>query len=98
MHPLPDFILRKIFTDKGGLKSYITVSPPAREIIHSLKLVDYFLLQADKPWYNYYMAAAIKSILSFSRQFSGAETVKKDRGYWPGGRVNKAYYTRRTGQ
>ena len=30
------------------------VSAPVRKIIHSLKLVDYLLAQADKPWYNYY--------------------------------------------
>ena len=28
------------------------VYPPVREIIHELKLVDYLLVQADKPWYN----------------------------------------------
>ena len=31
------------------------VCPPVREIIHSLKLVDYLHVQADKPWYNYYI-------------------------------------------
>ena len=25
------------------------------EIIHGLKLVDYLLVQADKPWHNYYL-------------------------------------------
>ena len=29
--------------------------PPVRKIIHSLKLVDYFHVQADNPWYNYYL-------------------------------------------
>ena len=29
------------------------VYPPEREMIHSLKLVDYLLVQADKPWYSY---------------------------------------------
>ena len=29
------------------------VCPPVREIIHSLKLLDYLLIQPDKPWYNY---------------------------------------------
>ena len=28
---------------------------PVWEIIHSLKLVDYLLVQADKLWYNYYI-------------------------------------------
>ena len=27
-----------------------------REIIHSLKLVDYLHVQADNPWFNYYMS------------------------------------------
>ena len=27
---------------------------PEREIINSLKLVDYLLIQAGKPWYNNY--------------------------------------------
>ena len=30
------------------------VCPPVQEIIHSLKLVDYLLIQVDKPLYNYY--------------------------------------------
>ena len=29
--------------------------PPVRKIIHSLKLVDYLHVQADNPWYNYYV-------------------------------------------
>ena len=29
--------------------------PPVRKIIHSLKLVDYLHVQADNPWYNYYL-------------------------------------------
>ena len=29
--------------------------PPVRKIIHSLKLVDYLNVQADNPWYNYYL-------------------------------------------
>ena len=36
--------------------SYTTVCPPVRVIIHSLKLVDHLLIQADKLWYNDYMA------------------------------------------
>ena len=28
---------------------------PVREIILLLKLVGYHLVQADKPWYNYYL-------------------------------------------
>ena len=29
---------------------------PVREIIHSLELMDYLLIQVDKPWYNYYLS------------------------------------------
>ena len=29
--------------------------PHVRKIIHSLKLVDYLHVQADNPWYNYYV-------------------------------------------
>ena len=29
--------------------------PPVRKIIHSLKLVDYLHIQADNPWFNYYL-------------------------------------------
>ena len=28
---------------------------PVHKIIYSLKLVDYLHVQADKPWYNYYL-------------------------------------------
>ena len=35
--------------------SYTTVCPPVPEIIHLVKLVDYLLLQGDKPCYNYYL-------------------------------------------
>ena len=33
--------------------------PPVRKIIHSLKLVDYLHVQADNPWYNYYLVILI---------------------------------------
>ena len=49
------FVMCKAYTNEGGIKkTYTMVCPPVREIIHSLKLVDYLLIQADKPWYNYY--------------------------------------------
>ena len=35
------FILSKVYSDEGGLQSYAMGCPPVREIIHSLKLVDY---------------------------------------------------------
>ena len=31
------------------------------EIIHSLKLVDYLNVQADNPWYNYYVSHDVTS-------------------------------------
>ena len=35
------------------------------EIIHSQKLVDYLPVQADKPWYNYYIpSSSVKNLLS----------------------------------
>ena len=63
IHPLPDFaifsmeyfILSKVCTAEGGINSYTKVCQPVLDIIHSLKLVDYLLLQADKPWYYYYV-------------------------------------------
>ena len=48
-----DFIPSKVYTDEGSINTI--VCPPVRDIIHSLKIVDYFLVQEDKPWYNYYI-------------------------------------------
>ena len=45
----------KVFTDVGGKNSYTMGCPPGRKIIHSLKLVDYLHVQADNPWYKYYL-------------------------------------------
>ena len=39
------------------------VCPPIREIIHSLKLVDYLLVQADRPWYIYYVSAVMSIVV-----------------------------------
>ena len=49
------FVMCKIYTDVGGIKQLYHVCPPVRKIIHSLRLVDYLHVQADNPWYNYYM-------------------------------------------
>ena len=46
----------KDYTDVGGIKLLYHVCSPVRKIIHSLKLVDYLHIQADNPWYNYYLA------------------------------------------
>ena len=43
----------KVYTDVFGIKYLYHVCLPVRKIIHSLKLVDYLHVQADKPWYNY---------------------------------------------
>ena len=45
----------KVYTNVGGIKYLYHVCPPVRKIIHSLKLVDYLHVQADNPWYNYYV-------------------------------------------
>ena len=37
------------------------ICPPVREIIHSLKLLDYLPVQADKPWYNYYIILLVQA-------------------------------------
>ena len=48
----------KVYTDVGGIKYLYHVCPPVRKIIHSLKLVDSLHVQADNPWYNYYIATS----------------------------------------
>ena len=45
----------KVYTDVCVIKKLYHVCPPVRKVIHSLKLVDYFNVQADNPWYNYYL-------------------------------------------
>ena len=45
----------KVYIDVGGIKYLYHIFPPVREIIHSLKLMDYLHVQADKPWYNDYI-------------------------------------------
>ena len=39
------------YNDEGGIEYLYHVCRPVRVIIHSLKLVDYLFVQADKPWY-----------------------------------------------
>ena len=59
------FIIIDIKSIRLVLNSYTIVCSPVREIIHSLKPVDYLYAQTDKPWYNYnlnnYMATSIFS-------------------------------------
>ena len=43
----------KVYTDVGGIKQLYHVCPPVR------KLVDYLHVQADNPWYNYYIAMSL---------------------------------------
>ena len=45
----------KVYTYVGGIKYLYHVCPPVRKIIHSLTLVDSLQVQADNPWYNYYV-------------------------------------------
>ena len=49
-------VMCKVYTDVCGIKQLYHVCPPVRKIIHSLKLVDYLHVQADNPWYNYYLS------------------------------------------
>ena len=64
-------LMCKVYTDVGGIKKLCHVCPPVRKIIHSLKLVDYLHVQADNPWYNYY--------LSGSALFAKIKATFKDR-------------------
>ena len=43
-------VMYKVSTDVGGIKQFYHICPYVRKIIHSLKLVDYLHVQADKPW------------------------------------------------
>ena len=56
----------KVYTDVGGIISYTMFAKPLRKIIHSLKLVDHLHVQADKPWYNYYIYISKNAIKYFS--------------------------------
>ena len=49
----------KVYTDVGGIKYLYHVCPHVRKIIHSLKLMDYLHVQADNPWYNYYVTISL---------------------------------------
>ena len=50
------FAVGKVYTDKDGIKQlYNSFVHLYRKIILSLKLMDYLLIQPDKPWYNYYI-------------------------------------------
>ena len=44
-----------VYTDGSGIKQLCYVCPSVREIVHSLKLVDYLHVQAVNQWYNYYL-------------------------------------------
>ena len=48
----------------GGGGGGTVVFSPVREIIHSLKIVDYLIEQADKRWYNFYKKLFIYEIWS----------------------------------
>ena len=42
-------VMCKVYTDVGGIKQLYHVYPPVHKIIHSLKLLDYLHVPADKP-------------------------------------------------
>ena len=44
--------------------SYTKVCSSIREIIHLLMLIDYLLVQLDKPWYNYYLPLGVYHMFS----------------------------------
>ena len=58
-------VMCKVYTDVCGIKQLYHVCPHERKIIHSLKLVDYLHVQADNPWYNYYLVK--QSAFSFAK-------------------------------
>ena len=45
----------KVYDYVDGINKLYHVCTPVRKIIHSLKLVDYLHVQADNPWYKYYL-------------------------------------------
>ena len=49
----------KVYTDVGGIKWLYHVCPPVSKIFLSLKVVDYLHVQADDPWYNYYVLGVL---------------------------------------
>ena len=48
------FVMRKVYSDVDGKNSYTVVYLLILEKIHSIKLVDYLLLQADRSKHNCY--------------------------------------------
>ena len=60
------FMLSKVLTDEGG----ITYSYHGSSAFHSLKLVNYLLVQADKTrWYQYYLShiTSVNSLFNYQR-------------------------------
>ena len=74
-------VMSKVYTDVGGIKYLNHVCPPVRKIIHSLKLVDYLHVQADNPWYNYYLTS--KSISYEFQQCGNLTSVDSDEPVQP---------------
>ena len=66
-------------TRPGLIVRSTTVCLPVWKIIHLLKLVDYFFVQADKPWYNYYILLHLFSLMLGAPVAEGEifSTVKK---------------------
>ena len=56
-----------------------TVSPPVREIVHSLKLADYHHVLADKPWYDNYIENSLCLVCNSNQ--SKCKTFSKSTGY-----------------
>ena len=59
----------RVYTVEGCIKSLYHGFPPAREILHPLKLADYLIVQADKPWYNFNLGRTVLRYIGTSPCF-----------------------------
>ena len=57
------FAVGKVYTDKDGITWLYHGCPHVQEINHSLKLVDYLLIQVNKPWYKCYLSHSALTII-----------------------------------
>ena len=70
-------VMCKVYTDVGGINYLYYVCPPLRQIVH-LKLVDYLHVQADNPWYNYYLAHEVVVIITSASSLGSGRTVSPE--------------------
>ena len=70
--------------------SYTKVCSSIREIIHLLMLIDYLLVQLDKPWYNYYLPLGVYHMFSNLSTFrENANNEESDQTDLLGGGVGR---------